>query len=581
MVSTQKSASIIYFLVAAMLIPFYGTAQGVNTTFGQNRLPYKKMDWQVLSSENVDAFYYEGGKNLAEYAQITAEENIGEIEDILSYRVGGKVEIAIFNTIEDLRQSNTGLKEQLFNVGGYTYVVDNKVIAYFNGKHSDFERQIKRGIAEIILSEMIYGSSIQERVQSSSLLFLPSWFFKGLTSYASEKWNTDIDSRVRDKIISGEFKKFNLLSEEDEILAGHSIWNYIEARYGKKTIPEILFLTRVSRGFEGAINYALGIKSSQLINDWLAYYKKKYSDSEADRNIPRKLLDIPSKISKYPHTQLKTHPNGRRVAFVMNKNGLWQVKVYDKTTKSEKTFYSGGKQEGYQVINYSYPVLAWEPKGRNLGVIFFDKGKTKLVKIDKNGKTGETFILPDAIDQVLSFDFTDKNTLLLSAIKNGQTDLYIYDIESKELKQLTNDIFDDLSPRLNSTQTQIIFSSNRPYDSLNFKSKYFETLSNDNNFDVFVFNYPPQNNQLKRITNTPFVNELSPVFYIPGFYSFTSDISGIYNAYACKEVEKFVEAQVFITYTNGKTDTIISKSPLPSGSRVELTLNGKILKIGG
>lgn len=574
----QKLKFVFSFLF--ILASLASAAQGVNTEFGQNRLPYKDIDWQVLSSENVDAFYYKGGKNLAEYAQLTAEENISEIEDILSYRVGGKIEIAIFNTIEDLRQSNTGLKEQLFNVGGYTYVVDNKVIAYFNGNHADFERQIKQGIAEIILSEMIYGSSIQERVQSSSLLFLPSWFFKGLTSYASEQWNTDIDSRVRDKIISGKFEKFNLLDEEDEILAGHSIWYYIETKYGKKSIPEILFLTRVSRGFEGAFNYALGIKSRQLINDWLEFYKKKYSESEADRTIPRKLLDIPNKVSKYPHTQLRTHPFGKKVAFVMNKNGLWQVKVYDKREKKEKTVYSGGKQEGYQVINYDYPVLAWEPKGRNLGIIFFDKGKTKLVKIDKDGKKTDSYFLPDEVDQVLSFDFADNNTLLFSAIKNGQTDLYTYNLKSEKLLQLTNDIFDDLTPRLNDDQSQIIFSSNRPYDSLYFKSKYFETLSADNNFDVFVFNYPPTQSKLKRITNTPYVNELQPVFYLPGYYSFTSDISGIYNAYAAKKADVFAYAKAYITKKDNTTDTIISNSPLPTGTQLEIAINGKIYKVG-
>jgi hypothetical protein len=578
MVLAKKIIPLISFLLLAF--PFFGNAQGLNTTFGQNRLPYKDMDWQVLSSESIDAFYYEGGKNLAAYAQLVAEEKVTEIENLLSYRVGGKIEIAIFNTIEDLQQSNTGLKEQVFNVGGYTYVVDNKVIAYYNGTHADFERQIKEGIAEIILSEMIYGSSIQERVQSSSLLFLPSWFFKGLTSYSAENWSTEIDSRVRDGIISGKFEKFNWLSEEESILAGHSIWNYIASKYGKKQIPEILFLTRISRGFEGAFSYALGINSRQLINDWLEFYKKKYAETEADRTVPRKLLNIPDKVSKYPHTQLKTHPNGRKIAFVMNKNGLWKVKVYDKREKKERTVYTGGKHEGYQIINYDYPVLAWDPKGRNLGVIYFEKGETRLITIDNDAKVTGKHTLPETIDQVLSYDFADKKTLLLSAIKNGQTDLYLYDLDTKELTQLTNDIFDDLWPRFNDEHTQIIFSSNRPYDSLNFKTKYFETLRPENNFDVFVYNYPVTSNLLKRITNTPYVNEVQPVFYLPGYYSFTSDISGIYNAYTCKETQGFLYAKAIITKADNTIDSILSTSPLPVGEQLEIAINGKVYKVG-
>lgn len=574
MVSTKKIYSIIVFIL--LLIPFGVKAQGVNTSFGQNRLPYKDIDWQVVSSENVDAFFYEGGKNLADYARLTAEQNISEIEELFSYRVGGKVEIVVFNTIEDLRQSNTGLKEQLYNVGGYTYVVDNKVMAYYNGTHADFERQIREGIAEIVLSEMIYGSSIQERVQSSSLLFLPSWFFKGLTAYAAEPWNTDIDNKVRDGILSGKYEKFNWLSEEDAIIAGHSIWNYIATKYGKRQIPEILFLTRISKGFEGAFNYALGISSGQLIDEWLGYYQNKYKDAEADRTVPRKLLNIPDNVSSYPHTQLKTHPNGRKVAFVMNKNGLWKVKLYDKSSKKEVTIFTGGKHEGYQAINYDYPVLAWEPKGRNIGVVYFEKGKTRLVKLDNGGKITDRFILPASIDQVLSYDFADNNTLLLSAIKNGQTDLYLYNLVSNDLTQLTDDIYDDLWPRFNDDQSKIIFSSNRPYDTLHFEGTYFETLSQESNFDVFMYDYPVRSNLLKRITNTPYVNEIQPVFYLPGYYSFVSDISGIYNAYACKDTIGFLYARVIINKANGKNDTIISKSPLPQGHHKQLAVNGTV-----
>jgi len=62
MVLTKKIFPFISLLL--IVFPFWVNAQGLNTTFGQNRLPYKNMDWQVLSSEEVDAFYYEGGENL-------------------------------------------------------------------------------------------------------------------------------------------------------------------------------------------------------------------------------------------------------------------------------------------------------------------------------------------------------------------------------------------------------------------------------------------------------------------------------------------------------------------------------------
>ena len=58
----------------------------------------------------------------------------------------------------------------------------------------------------------------------------------------------------------------------------------------------------------------------------------------------------------------------------------------------------------------------------------------------------------------------DKNTLLLTAVKNGHTDIFTYKIDSKKLEQLTNDVYDDLDASFVSfpNKSGIIFSSNRP-----------------------------------------------------------------------------------------------------------------------
>ncbi len=58
----------------------------------------------------------------------------------------------------------------------------------------------------------------------------------------------------------------------------------------------------------------------------------------------------------------------------------------------------------------------------------------------------------------------DQNTLLLSAVKNGHSDIFTMKIDTGKLEQLTNDVYDDLNPSFVSfpNKTGIIFSSNRP-----------------------------------------------------------------------------------------------------------------------
>src|SRR6476661_10572237 len=58
----------------------------------------------------------------------------------------------------------------------------------------------------------------------------------------------------------------------------------------------------------------------------------------------------------------------------------------------------------------------------------------------------------------------DANTLLMSAVRSGQTDIYVYKIDTQSYEQVTNDVYDDLDPSFVAfpNKTGIIFSSNRP-----------------------------------------------------------------------------------------------------------------------
>ena len=84
-------------------------------------------------------------------------------------------------------------------------------------------------------------------------------------------------------------------------------------------------------------------------------------------------------------------------------------------------------------------------KEHNLAVLYNAEGKVKLFVYDllKRYKTIKQDI-PD-FDQVQDMKYMlDKNTLLFSAVKNGQSDIFIYKIDKQTVEQITNDVYDDL-----------------------------------------------------------------------------------------------------------------------------------------
>ena len=72
-----------------------------------------------MRTENYDAFYYSGGRELANFCIKYAENTMPEIEKMLDHRLGGRIEIICYNTLSDHKQSNFGLEEISLNTGGF------------------------------------------------------------------------------------------------------------------------------------------------------------------------------------------------------------------------------------------------------------------------------------------------------------------------------------------------------------------------------------------------------------------------------------------------------------------------------
>ncbi len=54
----------------------------------------------------------------------------------------------------------------------------------------------------------------------------------------------------------------------------------------------------------------------------------------------------------------------------------------------------------------------------------------------------------------------------MSAVQQGQSDIFTFNLISGSYERLTNDFYDDLNPRFIENSTKIVFSSNRNSDTL-------------------------------------------------------------------------------------------------------------------
>jgi hypothetical protein len=128
----------------------------------------------------------------------------------------------------------------------------------------------------------------------------------------------------------------------------------------------------------------------------------------------------------------------------------------------------------------------------------------------------------------------DSKTLLISAVKNGHTDIFTLNLENEKVKQITNDVYDDLDATFVSFpgKTGILFSSNRPGPDAKNADTVLPSRNRYNIFLITNFGNKPELNQVTQLSNLKYGNARYPTPYNSNHFTFISDENGVGNRYA-------------------------------------------------
>ena len=503
--------------------------------FGKYRIQYRPFKWQVLTSQNFEVYFYEGGQQTATLAAQLAETDFDRVTEILGYSPFSRTKIFVYTSIQDLNQSNVGLNLTSEREIREENLAKSRIEIAYSGNSLSFRKELIREISHVYVHDMLYGGSIKESLQNSLLLSVPDWFMNGITTYISEGWSTEMDSYVRDAILNKTLKKPSQTLGKESALVGQSIWNFVAEKYGKDNISNILNLTRIIRNEQTSISSTLGMPFSKVIKEWREYYavmaeniNGSYTNPTYDYKIEEVKFNSSNRVNKF-----KISPDGAFLAISKNELGRSSVEVLDLKTKRNVTILTSGYKTLNQSIDFSTPLLSWT-KGGTLAVIYEDQGDVILniyndiTEKDLTGKFASRKFLKD-FDQVQDFDVSDNGTtLILSAVSKGQNDLFLYDIARGRVQQLTNDLYDDLSPRFVGSAGKVIFTSNRLKDSLDIDKGSYKTLTN--RFNLFLHEGKPKQEILKRLMDS--IGSVSnPVVTDGNTVYFLSDEKGIRNIY--------------------------------------------------
>ena len=95
-------------------------AQFDQERFGKNRVQHKEFEWYFYSSNNFEVYYYDRGGANAKMAIEYLESEFQRLTQMIGYVAYTKPKIYIYNTPEELLQSNLNLNKQEFSEEGQT-----------------------------------------------------------------------------------------------------------------------------------------------------------------------------------------------------------------------------------------------------------------------------------------------------------------------------------------------------------------------------------------------------------------------------------------------------------------------------
>lgn len=499
---------------------------GSQLSFGKNRVQHQKFNWEYYRTTQFDVYFYPTGKALAEYTKFKAPQYIEEIEKMLNFTSEKKIQFIVYNTQADFRESNFAYDdEDFYNQGGVTNIYGTKVYLYFDGNHANFDKMIRAGIMNIYAHLLVEGSTTASNMRSSYSASVPNWYYSGLSSYIGRHWDSDIDAHVKDGIITQRYADFDELSPVDATYAGHSFWKFIVDQYGENAIANILHVTRSSRSFERGFYLVTGLEYRQLLVNWYRYYYILYA-KDMVRTMPDGDGYLKRPKASRDYNQLCFSPDGESLAYATNEAG--QVKIWLKTpeNKQPRVIYKKYKKTEDNP-DLSYPSVGWHPNGDILAFTMEDKGRCYYYPFDIQKKKLGKRILVD-VEKITDFSFSpDGKLLLFSGFKNGQSDIFVFSFLAKSFQNITNDFYDDYSP-IFLNKKQIVFSSNRPVDSIKIKDPFYQAKPKEG-YDLFLYHYDKKDEKLLQITHTEHCNEIQAQAANPREIVFLSDENGIYN----------------------------------------------------
>ena len=459
----------IHFLLALAICGCAATAHA--QYFGRNKVQYEKFDFKVKTTEHFDIYYYPEEQQAVELAARMAERWYARLSRVLRHELSSRQPIILYAAHPHFQQTNALPGGDIGEgTGGVTESFKRRVILPFAGGLAETDHVLGHELVHAFQYDIAASEDTEGRPVAPGILGLPLWFIEGMAEYLSlgpvdantAMWIRDASSREKmpaiDKLDDPDFFPYRY---------GHAFWAYVAGRWGDSAVGDMLRAAGPSGDFEEAIKNVLGTDEETLTKDWHAETRKTYASLFETTRRPEtfaRLLMHEKTSGGNLNLAPAISPDGKRMVFLSERTRL-SIDMFLADVQSGKIIRQLTKTAAdphFESLEFLSSAGDWAPDNKRFVFSGVSKGQPILTVMDVD--TGRTVLereFPD-IGEIFNPAWSPNGQqIAFSALKGGVLDLFLFDVTTQAITQLTNDPFADADPEWSPDGKQLAWVTDR------------------------------------------------------------------------------------------------------------------------
>ncbi len=433
--------------------------------FGRNKPHYETFDYKVYQTPTFEIYHYLENQEVLERFAEFSEQWYMLHQNILRDTFASKNPMIIYNDHADFQQTNAIFGGVGVGTGGVTEAFKNRVIMPFAMTNQQTFHVLGHELVHAFQYDIVING---DSTSLQNIANLPLWLVEGLAEYMSIG---SVDAHtamwMRSAVLNDDVPTIKDLNNPKYFpyRYGQAFWAFLTGLQGDEVIRPFYEAT-AKYGFDVACRSVLGMSSENLSELWVSAVKKhfgQYLDSKKEQFIGRPLLDQEKRKGRINIAPVIS-PNGRYAIFLSERN-LFSIDLFlADISKKEiiREVASSAKNSHIDDFDYIESSGTWSPNSQEFAFVGYKRGQNVLIINEAlSGKTIAEITIPGVPAFSNPAWSPDGNQIVVSGLVQGQADLYAYDLKTKKVTQLTNDIYSELHPHWSADGAVLYFSSDK------------------------------------------------------------------------------------------------------------------------